>query len=36
MEPAWREKRKLIAHNFSPKSLDERHFKVQEAEYVCI
>lgn len=30
--PEWREKRKVIAHNFSPKMLDEKHFKVQEAE----
>jgi cytochrome P450 len=28
----WREKRKVIAHNFSPKMLDEKHFRVQEAE----
>ncbi|EXJ83042.1 hypothetical protein A1O3_06859 [Capronia epimyces CBS 606.96] len=28
----WREKRKVVAHNFSPKMLDEKHFKVQEAE----
>jgi cytochrome P450 len=28
----WREKRKVIAHNFSPKMLDEKHYKVQEAE----
>jgi cytochrome P450 len=32
MDPAWREKRKIISHNFSPKRLDENHFKVQEAE----
>ncbi|KAF2774012.1 putative cytochrome P450 oxidoreductase [Teratosphaeria nubilosa] len=32
MSPLWREKRKVIAHNFSPKNLDEKHFKVQEAE----
>ena len=30
----WREKRKVIAHNFSPKQLDEKHFRVQEAESV--
>jgi len=36
MDPAWREKRKVIAHNFSPKQLDEKHFKVQEAEYVPV
>jgi cytochrome P450 len=34
MDPVWREKRKVIAHNFSPKPLDEKHFRVQEAEYV--
>ncbi|KAK5371323.1 hypothetical protein LTR20_006722 [Exophiala xenobiotica] len=34
MDPLWREKRKVIAHNFSPKPLDEKHFRVQEAEYV--
>ncbi|KAI1617874.1 putative cytochrome P450 oxidoreductase [Exophiala viscosa] len=32
----WREKRKVIAHNFSPKMLDEKHFKVQEAEGVVL
>lgn len=35
LEPAdkvWREKRKVVAHNFSPKMLDEKHFKIQEAE----
>lgn len=32
MDPAWREKRKVISHNFSPKQLDEKHFEVQEAE----
>ncbi|KAF2815541.1 putative cytochrome P450 oxidoreductase [Mytilinidion resinicola] len=32
MDAAWREKRKIIAHNFSPKQLDEKHFRVQEAE----
>jgi hypothetical protein len=34
MDTLWREKRKVISHNFSPKQLDERHFHVQEAEYV--
>jgi hypothetical protein len=34
MDPIWREKRKVISHNFSPKNLDEKHFLVQEAEYV--
>lgn len=32
LTPAWREKRKIVSHNFSPKRLDEDHFKVQEAE----
>lgn len=32
MDTLWREKRKVVAHNFSPKQLDEKHFKVQEAE----
>ncbi|KAJ5982934.1 hypothetical protein N7481_005033 [Penicillium waksmanii] len=32
MDPIWREKRKVISHNFSPKNLDEKHFLVQEAE----
>ncbi|KAK4150414.1 putative cytochrome P450 oxidoreductase [Chaetomidium leptoderma] len=32
MTPAWREKRKVIAHNFSPARLDKDHFKIQEAE----
>jgi len=36
MDPTWREKRKVIAHNFSPKQLDEKHFRVQEAEYVLL
>lgn len=31
-DPIWREKRKVVAHNFSPKQLDENHFLVQEAE----
>jgi hypothetical protein len=35
MTPEWREKRKIIAHNFSPNQLDQKHFKVQEAEYVA-
>lgn len=29
----WREKRKIISHYLSPKQLDEKHYKVQEAEY---
>lgn len=28
----WREKRKILSHHVSPKALDERHYKVQEAE----
>lgn len=32
MDAGWREKRKVVAHNFSPKQLDEKHYKIQEAE----
>ncbi|KAK1674584.1 putative cytochrome P450 oxidoreductase [Colletotrichum godetiae] len=32
MDTTWRSKRKVISHNFSPKRLDEQHFRVQEAE----
>lgn len=32
MDATWREKRKVISHNFSPKQLDENHFRVQESE----
>ncbi|KAJ5797968.1 uncharacterized protein N7503_007264 [Penicillium pulvis] len=32
MDDIWREKRKVISHNFSPKNLDEKHYLVQEAE----
>ncbi|TVY56444.1 Cytochrome P450 monooxygenase patI [Lachnellula cervina] len=32
MDTTWREKRKVISHTFSPKQLDENHYKVQEAE----
>ncbi|KAH7072508.1 putative cytochrome P450 oxidoreductase [Paraphoma chrysanthemicola] len=28
----WREQRKVISHALSPKQLDEKHYKVQEAE----
>lgn len=28
----WKEKRKVISHNFSPAQLDKKHFRVQEAE----
>ena len=34
MDTTWREKRKVISHTFSPKQLDENHYKVQEAECV--
>lgn len=30
--PAWREKRGVVTRNLNPKNLDEKHFKVQEAE----
>jgi len=29
----WKDKRRIIAHNLSPKQLDEKHFRIQEAEY---
>ncbi|EXF82196.1 cytochrome P450 2D18 [Colletotrichum fioriniae PJ7] len=32
MDTTWRSKRKVVSHNFSPKKLDEQHFRVQEAE----
>jgi cytochrome P450 len=32
----WREKRKIVTHNFSPKMLDEKHFRIQEAELVQV
>lgn len=28
----WRTKRRVVAHNLSPKQLDEKHFRIQEAE----
>lgn len=28
----WREKRTVVTKNLGPKSLDEKHFRVQEAE----
>jgi cytochrome P450 len=30
--PSWREKRTAVTRNLNPKSLDEKHFRVQEAE----
>ncbi|KAF2492584.1 putative cytochrome P450 oxidoreductase [Lophium mytilinum] len=32
--PAWREQRAIVSRNLSPKLLDEKHFRVQEAEAV--
>lgn len=32
MDATWRDKRKVVSHNFSPKQLDEKHWRVQEAE----
>lgn len=32
--PSWREKRMVVTKNLNPKMLDEKHFKIQEAEYV--
>jgi len=34
--PAWREKRSIVTRNLGPKLLDEKHFRVQEAEYVQV
>ncbi|KAK6067266.1 cytochrome P450 2D18 [Seiridium cupressi] len=31
---SWREKRMVASRNLNPKSLDEKHFKIQEAEAV--
>jgi cytochrome P450 len=28
----WKEKRKIVSHNFSPSQLDKKHYRVQEAE----
>lgn len=33
MNDRWRQKRKIVTHNFSPRMLDAKHFQVQEAEY---
>lgn len=30
--PSWREKRTVVTRNLNPKSLDEKHFRIQEAE----
>jgi hypothetical protein len=30
---SWREKRTVVTRNLNPKTLDEKHFKIQEAEY---
>ncbi|KAF4334393.1 oxidoreductase [Fusarium beomiforme] len=32
--PLWREKRTVVTRNLGPKALDEKHFRVQEAEAV--
>jgi len=29
---SWREKRSVLTRNLNPKTLDEKHFRVQEAE----
>jgi hypothetical protein len=34
--PSWREKRMVATRNLTPKMLDEKHFRVQEAEYVYV
>jgi hypothetical protein len=28
----WREKRSVVTRNLNPKNLDEKHYRVQEAE----
>jgi len=30
---SWREKRTLLTRNLNPQRLDEKHFRIQEAEY---
>ncbi|KIX96479.1 uncharacterized protein Z520_07745 [Fonsecaea multimorphosa CBS 102226] len=30
--PMWREKRTVVTRNLNPKSLDTKHFRIQEAE----
>lgn len=32
MNEIWKIKRKVISHNLSPAQLDNKHFRVQEAE----
>lgn len=34
--PSWREKRAVVTRNLNPKILDEKHFRVQEAEAVIL
>ncbi|KAF5626819.1 oxidoreductase [Fusarium tjaetaba] len=34
--PSWREKRTVVTRNLNPKSLDEKHFRVQETEAVIL
>ncbi|KAJ5633479.1 cytochrome P450 oxidoreductase [Penicillium lividum] len=34
--PSWREKRTVVTRNLNPKSLDEKHFRIQEAEAVLL
>lgn len=31
--PSWREKRSVVTRGLNPKNLDEKHFRIQEAEY---
>lgn len=31
-DSTWRLKRRIVAHNLSPKQLDEKHYRIQEAE----
>jgi len=32
LNDTWKEKRKVLSHNFSPAQLDKKHFRIQEAE----
>lgn len=32
LNDTWKQKRKVLSHNFSPAQLDKKHFRVQEAE----
>lgn len=36
MGPAWRDRRKLISHHYSPQQCDTVHAEYQNAEYVSL